>query len=120
MSTHAETDRELELTDAIEAIKAEVGSWEGVTVGRHSRGGDEFHLGRRNLGHLHDGFPVAHIPLPKRVRDEMIAAGRGEPHPVMPDSGWIGIPMRTDTEVTTTIEVFRIAYDRAQEAAERR
>lgn len=108
---------ELEVAEANAAVVAEVGSWEGITVERHSRGGERFRYGRREIGHLHDGWPVAHIPLPKQLRDELVASGRAQPHPVMPDSGWLGSPIRTEAEIAGTIELFRRAYERAQEIA---
>ncbi len=55
---------------AIEAVRSEVASWEGVTTHEHRFGGMEFRLGRRELGHLHGS--IADLPFPKRVRDERI------------------------------------------------
>lgn len=96
---------------AKEAVVREVSSWNGVTVGEHRFGGVEFRIGRRELGHLHSTF--ADLPFPKRIRDELIAAGRARPHHVLPDSGWITVPMRTAPEVTGVIELFRQNFDRA-------
>ena len=59
---------------AIEAVRGAVESWEGVTTHDHRFGGVEFRLGRRELGHLHG--TIADLPFPRRVRDELIAAGR--------------------------------------------
>jgi Family of unknown function (DUF5519) len=88
-----------------------VSSWEGVTVGEHRFGGVEFRIGRRELGHLHS--TIADLPFPRRIRDELIAAGKARPHHVLPNSGWITAPMRTTSEVTGVIELFRQNYDRA-------
>src|SRR5438105_4583160 len=82
--------------DAIEAVRNAVGSWEGVTAHEHRFGGIEFRVGRRELGHLHRSF--ADLPFPRRVRDDLIAAGRARPHHVLPDSGWVTVPMRTAAE----------------------
>jgi Family of unknown function (DUF5519) len=38
---------------AIEAVRAAVASWDGVTTHDHRFGGIEFRVGRRELGHLH-------------------------------------------------------------------
>jgi hypothetical protein len=72
----------------------------------------EFRLGRRELGHLHG--TIADLPFPRRVRDELVAAGRARPHHVLPESGWVTVPMRTPSEVSNVIELFRQNYDRAQ------
>jgi hypothetical protein len=101
-----------------ERIAAEVSGWPGVTSAPHRFGGTEFRLGRRELGHLH-GDRFADLPFPRRVRDELVAAGRARPHHVLPDSGWVTAPIRSD-DVEPVIELFRMAYERATDAAERR
>ena len=70
---------------AAERITDVVASWPEVDIGPHRFGGVEFRLGRRELGHLH-GNRIADLPFPRRVRDELIAAGRARPHHVLPDS----------------------------------
>jgi Luciferase len=105
-------------TRAGQRIAAEVSSWPGVTAGPHRFGGTEFRLGRRELGHLH-GDRFADLPFPRRDRDQLIAAGRARPHHVLPDSGWVTAPIQSD-DVEPVIELFRMAYERASAAAERR
>ncbi len=95
----------------IERVHAEVAAWPGVTTHEHRFGGLEFCLGRRELGHLHRTF--ADIPLPRRLRDEIIAAGRARPHHVLPNSGWVSAPMRTASEAAGVIELLRLNYERA-------
>ena len=102
---------------AIEAVRAEVMNWEGVTTHEDRFGGIEFRLGHRELGHLHGS--IADLPFPRRVRDELVAAGRARPHHVLPNSGWITAPMRTTSEVAIVIDLFRQSYDRAARAARR-
>ena len=94
-----------------ETVIREVSSWEGVSVHEHRFGGVEFRVGRRELGHLHATF--ADLPFPKNLRDELIAAGRARPHHVVPDSGWVTVPMRTPAEVAAVVELFRQNYGRA-------
>ena len=104
-------------SEAVQAIVGEVGSWAGVETGVEPRfGGPAFYMGRRQLGHLHDGGERgawADLPLPRRVRDELIEAGRARVHGAMPDSGWLTVPVRTTADLENAIEVFRLAYDRA-------
>jgi hypothetical protein len=101
-----------------ERIEAEVGTWPGVTTAPHRFGGLEFRLGRRELGHIH-GDRFADLPFPRRVRDELVTSGRARPHHVLPDSGWVTAPIDPE-RVEDVIELFRMAYERANEAAERR
>jgi hypothetical protein len=98
--------------EASQRIESVVGSWEGVTVHAHRFGGIEFRLGRRELGHLH-GDALADLPFVRPVRDMLVETGRAEGHPVLPDSGWVSKAIRTDTDVVETIELFRLAYERA-------
>ena len=97
---------------AIETVRAAVANWEGVTTHSHRFGGTEFRLGRRELGHLHGA--IADLPFPRRVRDELVAAGRARPHHVLPQSGWVTVPMRTSSEVSNLIELFRQNYERGR------
>jgi hypothetical protein len=99
-------------------IADEVKSWEGVTTHPHRFGGVEFRFGKRELGHLH-GDRLADIPFPKRVRDELIAAGRARPHHVLPDSGWISRRIERDEDADDVVELFRLSYQRALAARER-
>ncbi len=97
------------------AMIEEIASWEGVSVHEHRFGGIEFRVGRRELGHLHAKF--ADLPFPRRVRDELVAVGRARPHHVLPDSGWVTVPMRNPTELANVRELFRENYQRAASAA---
>jgi luciferase-like monooxygenase len=96
-----------------EEIERELTSWEGVEAHPHRFGGVEFRIGRRELGHLH-GDRFADLPFPRRIRDELIAAGRARAHHVLPDSGWVTVPM---DDVPALIELFRMGYERATAAA---
>ncbi|HEY2930761.1 MAG TPA: luciferase family protein [Acidobacteriota bacterium] len=91
-----------------------IASWEGVTTHEHRFGGIAFQFGRRELGHLHGS--IADLPFPRRVRDELVAAGRARPHHVLPESGWVTVPMRTASEVANVIELFRRNHERATSA----
>jgi hypothetical protein len=95
----------------IDKVREVVGSWEGVTTHDHRFGGIEFRLGRRELGHLHR--TIADLPFPRRIRDELVADGRARPHHVLPQSGWVTVPMRTDADIKNVIDLFRQNYDRA-------
>src|SRR5947209_8049798 len=98
-----------------EHIAETVQSWPGVEAAPHRFGGVEFRLGRRELGHLH-GDRIADLPLPRRVRDELIAEGRARPHHVLPDSGWITVSIDSPEGAENAIELFRMTYERARTA----
>jgi hypothetical protein len=100
-------------------IAEEVLGWPGVSSAPHRFGGVEFRLGRRELGHLH-GDRLADIPFPKRVRDELVAEGRALPHHVLPDSGWVSVPIRSEADADAVVELFRLGYERARAQRERR
>ena len=97
---------------ASEQIHNAVLSWTGVTSGTHRFGGREYRLGRREIGHVH-GNHLVDIPFPKPVRDEMIAAGKAQPHHVLPNSGWISFRIRSAEDVEQAIALLRRSYDLA-------
>jgi Family of unknown function (DUF5519) len=96
-------------------IAEAVGSWPGVSAGPHRFGGVEFRFGRRELGHLH-GDRIADLPFPRRVRDQLIATGQARPHHVLPQSGWVTVPIDETDSVEHVIDLFRLSYDRARRA----
>jgi len=117
MSVHALENTDLSGSVAVDALVGEIGHWDGIEVVTEPRfGGPAFQLGRRQLGHLHDAGDrgaFADIPLPRALRDELIAAGRARPHSAMPDSGWLTLSVRTAADLAGAVEVFRLAYERA-------
>ena len=92
-------------------IADELLSWPGVDAVPHRFGGIEFRIGRRQLGHLH-GDRIADLPLPRALRDELIAAGRARVHQWRPDSGWVTIDIGTEAGVYDVIELMRRGYQR--------
>ena len=97
---------------ANEQITQVVLSWQGVTAQPHRFGGTEFRLGRREVGHIH-GDHLVDIPFPKRVRDEVVAAGRAEPHHILPESGWVSFYLRQADDVPQAITLLRQSFELA-------
>jgi hypothetical protein len=95
----------------VHAIVNEVSGWPGVTTGPGRFGGIEFRLGRHELGHLH-GSRLADFPFPLLIREDLVAAGKAEPHHVFPDSGWVSYFIRDESDVAKVIALFRLNYDR--------
>jgi Family of unknown function (DUF5519) len=59
------------------------------------------------------------IPVPIKVRDEWIAAGRAEPHQALPEIGAVSVFLREADDVTRAIELLRISYEMAVEQKSR-
>jgi Family of unknown function (DUF5519) len=94
-----------------ERIVREVTAWPDITTDTGEYGETDFLLRGRSIGHVHGGH-MADIPFPRRVRDELVAAGRTGPHHVLPDSGWTTLYIRDDADAQTAIDLLRINYDR--------
>ena len=107
------------MSGAAGRIEAEVAGWPGVEAAPHRFGGLEFRFGRRELGHLH-GDRFADLPVGKRVKEELISDGRARPHHVLPDSGWVTVPMGDGVGEATVLELLRSNYDRAVAQEHRR
>ena len=105
--------------EPLTTIAREVESWSGVTTGDTGRGGLQFNYGRVELGHLH-GSSFADLPFPKKIRNELVAAGRASVHDPLPNSGWVRRRMDGPGDSEAVIELFRMNYDRARARAERR
>jgi hypothetical protein len=92
-------------------IQREVASWPGVTVESHWGGMVSFHVGRREIGHLH-GSRMADLPFPVRICEKLVAAGRAGPHYVHPKSGWVTCYIRGEHDIEPILELFRLNYSR--------
>jgi hypothetical protein len=109
-------------------VEHEVLGWPGVSKERHGGGAGQggfrvppatvYRFGRRALGHIHD-TGVADLTFPREVHDELISEGRAKPH----GAGFAGVvsyDIREPADVPGVVELFRMSYDRAKTAAERR
>ena len=94
-------------------ISEVVTSWPGVTVQPHRFGGVEYVIGRREVGHIH-GDHLVDIPFPKKVREEIVAAGRAQPHHVLPETGWVSFYLRQEADVEQVIALLRESYEIAR------
>lgn len=104
---------------ARQKIHEAVLSWPGVTAHPHRFGGTEYRLLERELGHIH-GDRLVDIPFPKKVRDEIVAAGYAKPHHVLPDSGWISIYLNEPADVEQAIALFRQSFELAEKQQSRK
>jgi len=100
----------MSIQNANAQIRQAVLEWPGVSVQPHRFGGIEFTLGRREIGHIH-GDSLVDIPFPKKVRDEIVAAGRAQPHHLLPESGWVSFYLRQTEDVEQAIDLLRSSYE---------
>jgi hypothetical protein len=101
---------------AHEKIRAELLTWKGVAAEPHRFGGSEFRFGRREIGHVHGDYLVD-IPFPTRVRDQIVAEGRAEPHHILPNTGWVSFYIREPEDVDRAIELLRLSFELASARA---
>jgi len=100
----------MSIKGAQEHISKIVTAWEGVAAKPHRFGGVEYAIGKREIGHIH-GDHLVDIPFPKKVRDEIVAAGRAEAHHILPDSGWVSFYLREENDVGKAIELLRESFE---------
>src|SRR6186713_2601681 len=94
-----------------EQIAREVMTWPGVTVESHRGGMIFFHVGRREIGHLH-GERLADLPFPVRIREKLVAEGKADLHYLHPKTGWVSYYVRSEDDVDRIVELFRLNYAR--------
>ncbi len=95
-------------------IVEEVAGWPEVHVGPGARGASvAFHVGRREIGHLH-GDHAAHFSFPKDVWEDLRRQGRIVPHPVFPQArGPAARRIENQADAADVIELLRLNYERA-------
>ena len=97
------------ISGAQERITAAVLEWEGTSLHPHRFGGVEYRIGTREIGHIH-GDHLVDIPFPTKVRDQVVEAGRAEPHHLLPESGWVSFHIREPADVERAIELLHESY----------
>lgn len=97
------------MRDIVDYIQNEVSAWDGIAASPHRFGGIEFNLGTTEIGHLHRNGLVD-IPFNSKIRNQLIAEGKAEPHHVLPDTGWISFYIRSDADVQAAIDLFKLSY----------
>ncbi len=85
-------------------------TWNGIKTHPHRFGGTEFRIGKRETGHIH-GDSLVDISFPKKVRDEIVAAGEASPHHILPETGWASFYLREDGDVEKAIMLLNRSYE---------
>ena len=101
------------IAKAAERIATAMQALPGVTSSPHRFGGTEYRLDRREIGHVHSDSLVD-IPFTKKIREELVGAGRAERHHILPDSGWVSVFLREPADVDRAIDLLRYSYERAR------
>jgi hypothetical protein len=99
----------MSVAGAQERISRTVLTWDGVSVQPHRFGGVEYVIGNREIGHIH-GNQLVDLPFPKRVRDEIVAAGRAQPHHILPETGWVSVYLKQEEDVEKAIALLEENY----------
>jgi hypothetical protein len=95
--------------NARQLINEAVMCWPDVTSGPHRFGGTEWLIGKNEIGHIHGNYQID-IVLPSKVRDELVAAGRAEPHHIYPQIG-ITFYLEQPSDIDRAVELLRVSYD---------
>jgi hypothetical protein len=97
------------MNNTLEHIEEIVTSWEGIVAHPHRFGGIEFNLGTTEIGHIHrDG--MVDIPFNSKIRNQLIAEGKAEPHHLLADTGWISFYIHSDVDVHAAVDLFKLSY----------
>ena len=99
-----------------ERVAREVLRWDGVSAKPHRFGGVEFRVAQHEIGHLH-GDRVADLPVPLRVKEELVASGLASPHHHLPHTGWVSRYIGGPDDVPAVIDLLRRNYDRIRAAS---
>jgi len=94
-----------------ERIISEALGWPGVYRARGHFGSVVLRVGGRELGHLH-GDAVADVPVPLRLRHQVVKDGVAPDHQLRHDSGWVTVPLETDESVHQALALLRSNYER--------
>ncbi len=97
------------MREQIEHIKQTVTSWPGMAANPHRFGGLEFNLGTVEIGHIHSNGMVD-IPFNSKIRTQLLAEKRVEPHHLFPETGWITFYIRSEADVEQALWLFRLSY----------
>ncbi len=97
------------MRDILNRIQQTVSAWPGVTASPHRFGGVEFNLGGVEIGHFHSNGMVD-IPFNSKLRHQLIAEQKAEPHHLLKDTGWISYYIRSQADADEAIWLFRLSY----------
>ena len=96
---------------AIEALEAGAVKSFHAKLSVHRFGGVAFVVNDRELGHVH-GNGLFDAFVGRSNRDAAVASGIAQPHHVFPQSGWVSLWMKGETDVERAIKLLGLALAR--------
>jgi hypothetical protein len=93
----------------IDQIEEDVSSWDGITLCIHRFGGIQFNYRGEEIGHIHSNG-ILDILFSRKVRQELVDAGRAAPHHVLPNTGWVSFYVLKEDDVERAIRLLKTAY----------
>jgi hypothetical protein len=101
----------MSVNNAKQTIHDHVMGWADVTAAPHTRGprGTAWFVDETEIGHIH-GNNMVDIALPQETVEEVVAAGRAQPHHMFPKLG-ITIMLDTPDDVERAIELLQLSYN---------
>ncbi len=98
------------------AVRGEMLAHPEVTEAPHRFGGIVFHVGGREIGHLH-GETVADLPLPRHIREGLAAPGRASFDHDVSEVVWVSREVSGPQDVQDVVALFRMSYEHAASEA---
>ncbi len=102
-----------------EIVEREVSGWSEVETRPHRFGGVEFRVRGHEIGHLH-GNRMADLPFPIRMRKELVAEGKAEPHHLLPQTGWVSYYPSGPEDASAVVELFKLNYEHLVERGKKK
>jgi hypothetical protein len=97
------------IVEYCDEIENEVMSWKRTSIRVHKFGGIQFNIDEREIGHIH-GNGLLDIPFTKKIKQDLLLAGRVKDHHVFKNSGWISFRVKTLEDRELAIELLRRSY----------
>ncbi|MBO0717875.1 MAG: DUF5519 family protein [Rhizobiales bacterium] len=93
----------------VSGLNEQVSAWPRVSAHAHRFGGNEFRVGKAEIGHVHNSGEVD-IPFPRAFHDELLARGLAERHRWAPNTGWVTFRVRGEADIKRAIWLMRLSY----------
>ena len=102
--------------DLLQKLVAAWSTRPAASVAPRHDGGVTLRSGIEEIGHLHhDG--TLHLAFPRPMRDALVRAGAVDPHPAMPDSGWVTYRIRGSAGLEAALDLLGRAETSLREAS---
>ena len=103
----------------VDQIVQAVTHWEDITVEAHRFGGQEFRIGKMEIGHIHN-HGLVDVPFTRHIREQLVAENAALEHHILPESGWISYYIRSEADLKQALWLLRLSYMQKQRNRYRR